>query len=239
MSPEQPMADRIAGLALARFGDRGFAGTSVADLATALGVSKAAIYYHYRSKDALLHRLVDPLLDAIDACIDTYGTPLGPADAAQQLLAGYLAALTAYRQVVTLVATDVAVLNHPEIGPRIRAQNRHLRTLLVAPDQSVPATLRAAAALGAIWRPLVTEPEIDLTHPANQQTLIDAALATLDAGRSSRDGGQRRPRATHPMDRQAQDSLRQSKHPVDPAMAAPAHQHQAETADAEKRAHRR
>jgi AcrR family transcriptional regulator len=113
-----------------------------------LDVSKAAIYYHYRSKDALLHHLVDPLLDAIDTCITSHSHPPPSADTARQLLADYLTVLTAHREIVTWVATDVAVLNHPKLGPRIRAQNRELRTLLVAPDPSVPATLRAAAALG-------------------------------------------------------------------------------------------
>ena len=72
---EERMDRRIARLALARFRVGGFVGTSIADLAGALGVSKAAIYYHYRSKDALLHRLIDPLLDAIDACIQDHTTP--------------------------------------------------------------------------------------------------------------------------------------------------------------------
>ena len=57
-SVDEPMDRRIARLALARFRVGGFVGTSIADLAGALGVSKAAIYYHYRSKDALLHHLV-------------------------------------------------------------------------------------------------------------------------------------------------------------------------------------
>jgi hypothetical protein len=61
----------------------------------------------------------------------------------------------------------------------------------------VPATLRAAAALGAIWRPLITEPEIDLGHIPHRQTLVDAALATLDAGPSSGDGDSRRPSESH------------------------------------------
>ena len=72
---EERMDRRIARLALDRFCVDGFVGTSIADLAGALGVSKAAIYYHYRSKDALLHRLIDPLLDAIDACIQDHTTP--------------------------------------------------------------------------------------------------------------------------------------------------------------------
>ena len=75
---DERMDRRIARLALDRFRVSGFVGTSIADLAGALGVSKAAIYYHYRSKDALLHRLIDPLLDAIDACIQDHTTRPGP-----------------------------------------------------------------------------------------------------------------------------------------------------------------
>ena len=182
---DERMDRRIARLALARFRVGGFVGTSIADLAGALGVSKAAIYYHYRSKDALLHRLIDPLLDAIDACIQDHTTP---ARTPRQLLGAYLTVLIAHREVVPLVATDVAVLNHPKIGPRLRTQNQQLRTLLVAPDTSVAARLRAEAALGAIWRPLIAEPQVDLSDAAHQRILIDAAVAALQPNQSLPDG---------------------------------------------------
>src|SRR4029453_14656500 len=121
---EERMDRRIAQLALDRFRVDGFVGTSIADLAGALGVSKAAIYYHYQSKDALLHHLVDPLLDAIDACIQDHNQP-----------------------------------------PRPPPQTQPPQSLLTAPDTSVAARLRAEAALGAIWRPLIAEPPLDLTSP--------------------------------------------------------------------------
>ena len=178
------MDRRIARLALDRFRVSGFVGTSIADLAGALGVSKAAIYYHYRSKDALLHHLVDPLLDAIDVCIGDHNQPRRTA---QQLLGAYLAVLLAHRQVVPLIATDVAVLNHPSIGPRLHAQNQQLQSLLVAPNTDVAARLRAEAALGAIWRPLIAQPPLDLTSPAHQRILIDAAVATLQPSRPTPD----------------------------------------------------
>jgi AcrR family transcriptional regulator len=171
---------------------RRLAGTSVGDLAGILGVSKAVIYYHYRSKDTLLHRLVDPLLDAIDACIDAHSTPNRPgpgpvgSPAARELLRDYLAVLTAHQEVVPLVTTDIAVLNHPTIGPRIRAQDQRLRTLLAAPDTSAAATLRAEAALGAIRLPLTTQAAVDLTDASHRQTLIDAAFATLKTGQTRR-----------------------------------------------------
>jgi AcrR family transcriptional regulator len=186
---EERMDRRIARLALARFRVSGFAGTSIADLAGALGISKAAIYYHYRSKDALLHHLIDPLLDAIDACIqEGQTTPAASTWTARQLLGDYLAVLIAHREVVPLVATDVAVLNHPTIGPRLRAQNQQLQSLLTAPDISPSARLRAEAALGAIWRPLIAGPEVDLSDTAHQHTLIDAAVATLQPSQPSPDG---------------------------------------------------
>jgi AcrR family transcriptional regulator len=185
---EERMDRRIARLALDRFRVDGFVGTSIADLAGALGVSKAAIYYHYRSKDTLLHHLVDPLLDAIDACIQDHNTPAASARTSRQLLGAYLTVLIAHRDVVPLIATDVAVLNHPSIGPRLRAQNQQLRTRLAGPDTSMSARLRAEAALGAIWRPLIAQPPLDLTDPAHQQILIDAAIATLQPSRSLPNG---------------------------------------------------
>ncbi len=185
---EERMDRRIARLALARFRVGGFAGTSIADLAGALGVSKAAIYYHYRSKDALLHRLIDPLLDATDACIQDHSTPAASARTPRQLLEAYLAVLLAHREVVPLVASDLAVLNHPVIGPRLRAQNQQLESLLTAPDTSPSARLRAEAALGAIRRPLIAEPPVDLSDPAHQHILIDAAAAALQPRRPFPDG---------------------------------------------------
>ena len=91
--------------------------------------------------------------------------------------------------VVPLIATDVAVLNHPQIGPRLHSQNQQLRTLLAGPDTSVSARLRAEAALGAIWRPLIADPPLDLTDRAHQHTLINAAVATLQPSPSVPDGG--------------------------------------------------
>jgi AcrR family transcriptional regulator len=182
---DERMDRRIAHLALARFRVSGYVGTSIADLAGVLGVSKAAIYYHYRSKDALLHRLIDPLLDAIDAFIQDHHQPT---PTARPLLGDYLAVLLAHREVVPLITTDVAVLNHPSIGPRLRAQNQQLQSLLTAPDTSPSARLRAEAALGAIWRPLIAHPPLDLTDPTHQHILIDAAVATLQPSRPHPDG---------------------------------------------------
>jgi AcrR family transcriptional regulator len=54
---EREILERAAEL----FADRGFAGTTVQDIADALGMSRPALYYYVKSKDVLLERLVENL----------------------------------------------------------------------------------------------------------------------------------------------------------------------------------
>jgi len=58
---------RILDAARALFADRGYAGTSMRDLAEELGMTKAALYYHFPGKAQILLALVEPLLDELEA----------------------------------------------------------------------------------------------------------------------------------------------------------------------------
>jgi AcrR family transcriptional regulator len=57
---------RILEAARGLFADRGYAGTSMRDLAEALGITKAALYYHFPGKADILLALVEPLLDDLE-----------------------------------------------------------------------------------------------------------------------------------------------------------------------------
>ena len=58
--PEHVVAstkDRILDIALDLFTEKGFDGTSLREIAEKLGVTKAALYYHFASKDDILMAL--------------------------------------------------------------------------------------------------------------------------------------------------------------------------------------
>lgn len=57
--------------ALALFGEHGYAGTSVAQIIEAAGVSKGGFYHHFPSKDALLQSLVERLAEATAEALHT------------------------------------------------------------------------------------------------------------------------------------------------------------------------
>ncbi len=61
------------------FNERGYDGTSMEDLARALGVTKSAIYYHVPGKEHLLAQALDRALDGLFAVVGDDRATSGPA----------------------------------------------------------------------------------------------------------------------------------------------------------------
>src|SRR5262245_57459112 len=58
---------RILAAARELFVERGYAGTSIRDITERVGVTKASVYYHFSSKEEILHALVVPFIEALEA----------------------------------------------------------------------------------------------------------------------------------------------------------------------------
>ncbi|KAF2418827.1 TetR/AcrR family transcriptional regulator [Microbacterium sp. B35-30] len=76
--------DQVLAVAVALFNEQGYDATSVADLASRLGLTKSALYHHFDSKEQLLALALDEalgelegMLDASDAAADDPAERLG------------------------------------------------------------------------------------------------------------------------------------------------------------------
>ncbi len=61
---------RIVDTALALFSSQGYDATSLQDIADALGLTKAAVYYHFRSKAEILAAVAEPTMEAITLIVE-------------------------------------------------------------------------------------------------------------------------------------------------------------------------
>lgn len=143
--------DDLVAAALEAFVDRGYEGTSVADLADATNLSKAAFVYHFDSKEELLFELSEPLLDELDAVVDYYEVKESDPST---FLGEYLEALCRHHQVASWIDGDKSVLNHGDLGSRLDTNNRRVHMLLTGADPSEVNQARASAILGMMWRPV-------------------------------------------------------------------------------------
>ncbi|RVX43197.1 TetR family transcriptional regulator [Nonomuraea polychroma] len=71
--------ESVLSIAVGVFNERGYDGTSMEDLARALGVTKSAIYYHVPGKEQLLARALDRALDGLFELATDERAATGPA----------------------------------------------------------------------------------------------------------------------------------------------------------------
>ncbi|MEX2504493.1 MAG: TetR/AcrR family transcriptional regulator [Egicoccus sp.] len=97
-------AASLLDVAVRVFNERGYDGTSMGDLATALGISKSSIYHHVAGKDALLGLALDRALSSLFAVLEEPGSTRGPArDRLEHVLRRSVAVLDAELPFVTLL----------------------------------------------------------------------------------------------------------------------------------------
>lgn len=178
---------RIRQVALELFAARGFEKTSLREIADRLSVTKAALYYHFPSKDALLESQVAPLLDEVDALLDDGEALRAGVPRQREFLERYLDLLLGHRALIGWLVNDVAVLAHPAVGLRARAQAQRIQALLGGDAVDLAERVRVTAALGALNSGVANfpgTPSDDLRAP-----LLAAARAVLGLRAGGRRSG--------------------------------------------------
>src|ERR1700761_8839589 len=67
--PRGDTKGRIRAVALELFAEQGYEKTSLREIAERLGVTKAALYYHFRTKDDIVASLFDEFLALVDELV--------------------------------------------------------------------------------------------------------------------------------------------------------------------------
>lgn len=140
---------RIQAVALELFRTQGAEKTSLREIAEQLHVSKAALYYHFRTKDELIASLATPFLEGFATLLDE-AEASDETDIARALVEGYLDLLFEQRGLVRWLREDYGASAHPAIGPVMSDLGQRLRHLMGGAEMSFDEQVRVTAALGAL-----------------------------------------------------------------------------------------
>ncbi len=164
---------RALAVALRMFAERGYANTSLREIADRLGVTKAALYFHYRSKDdllaAILREYVDDLGDLLD---DAAHRPASPATG--EWLLRELAQQRGRwgSDLLRLIRQNYAEISRLPVVADMRQAHRRLLLALSGPGADLADRVRAQAALVALEGPVLLPGDDD-----DEQATRAAALA--------------------------------------------------------------
>jgi AcrR family transcriptional regulator len=169
--------DRVREVALRLFLRHGFSHTTLQDIADELGLTRAALYYHYRSKDHLIASLIQPAKDAVDAFLDRAGRTEPPA---RELLEGFFDLNYHHRRIFLALVRDPTGLGSVDAEGLVTELAAHAQRLLAGDDPTPDRRIRAVVAINGLSRCATVLP--DIPHDELRRRSVDLALRIVEEG---------------------------------------------------------
>lgn len=168
---------QIKEVALDLFTTKGYSATSLREIAERMNFTKAALYYHFATKDAMLEWMLEPLLEAHEKLLDASPESLSNIEEQRDYLSAHLDVVMGHRNLAAMFTSDPAVFTNETVGPRVQAMLGRIINLLSGGGSGVE-TVRAMATLQTLGTAVHPLPGSDAEVHA---TLLGAALAILQS----------------------------------------------------------
>lgn len=178
--PYRAAQTRVIAAAVELFGIHGVGGTSLQMIANAIGVTKAAVYHQFKSKDQIVIAVIEADMARLEEAVDAAEaeSEAGHPQALDRLIVRLVDLAVEHRRMVPMLQSDPAVA-------RLLAQHEPFRHLmdrlyrLLAGDGDnggpVPAAMLSSAIGGAVMHPLV----VDVDDDTLRASLLDIARRFL------------------------------------------------------------
>lgn len=151
--------------ALDLFGEHGVSGTSLQMIADALGVTKAAVYHQFRSKDAIVLAVAEHELRGLETALDAAEAEGSTVQARAVLLTQVIDLAIARRRVASTLQSDPVVIRLLGQHEPFQRLMERLFSVLLGDSTDVRARVQAAmlsAAIGGgVTHPFVTDIDDD------------------------------------------------------------------------------
>jgi len=152
---------RIITATLPLFADHGVSGTSLQMIADALGVTKAAVYHQFPSKDEIVLAVAEVELARLEVAIDAAEAETSRIRAREVLLTQVVDLAVERRRMASALQGDPVMIRLLGEHPPFRDLMTRLYTVLLGEEPGaasrVPAAMIAGAIGGAVANPLVDD----------------------------------------------------------------------------------
>jgi AcrR family transcriptional regulator len=180
--PQKPLSaaqTRIIEAALREFAKNGVGGTSLQMIADAIGVTKAAVYHQYRTKDEIVRAVAAAEFDRLETVLDVAESEVDGDRARKAALTMIIELAVQRRRENSTILTDPLVGRLFARDQRpvkvVKRLNRLLMGPDAGPDTEIATVMLTAAISGAVIHPMVIRLD-DETLRAQLRTLAERFL---------------------------------------------------------------
>ena len=177
---------RIQQVALELFAEQGYERTSLREIAERLGVTKAALYYHFKSKEDIVRSFTEDYFSRLDALIAWGREQPSSADTATELLDRYITIVMEGSEVFRMLQQNQAALSSLASAKHrselFRERMDGLVGILTEPDAPLAGQIRAAVALASVSFGCMFFADRAAKPDELREVVLDIAFGLVDAG---------------------------------------------------------
>ena len=152
---------RIIEAALVLFAEHGISGTSLQMIAGAIGVTKAAVYHQYNTKDEIILAVAEAVLSRLEAAVTAAEAERSRSRAREMLVAQMIDLAVERRRMASVLQRDPVMLRFLEEHETFRRVMERVNRVLMGdasdPRARVLAAMLAGGIAGAVIHPLVLD----------------------------------------------------------------------------------
>ncbi|MEU6243664.1 TetR/AcrR family transcriptional regulator [Streptomyces sp. NPDC047024] len=180
---------RIQDVALELFAEQGYEKTSLREIAERLDVTKAALYYHFKTKEEIIVSLFRDLTQPIEDLIEWGQGQPHTLETKQEIVRRYSEALAGAEPLFRFMQENQATVRELRIGETFKDRMRGLRDIIIDPDAQLTDQVRCISALFTLHAGMFLLQDLEGDAEKRRQAVLEVAVDMVtQAHESARDG---------------------------------------------------
>lgn len=180
---------RIQDVALELFAEQGYEKTSLREIAERLGVTKAALYYHFKTKEDILVGLFQDLQRPIDELIEWANIQPRTLDTKREILLRYSEALTDAAPLFRFMQENQATVRELSVGETFKDRMIRMIDTIKEPDAALPDQVRCISALFTMHAGMFLLRDVEGDPEDKRKAVLEVAIDLVTQAH----GGSRQP----------------------------------------------
>jgi AcrR family transcriptional regulator len=170
---------RIQDVALQLFAEHGYEKTSLREIAEHLDVTKAALYYHFKTKEQIIVSLFEDLTQPIEDLIEWGREQPHTLETKLEMLRRYGQALTDAAPLFRFMQENQATVRDLRIGEAFKDRLRGMRDILMDPDAELVDQVRCVSALFTLHAGMFVMQDIEADPVERQKAVMEVAIGLV------------------------------------------------------------
>lgn len=173
--------ERIQQIAISLFSEMGYERTSLREIAERLGVTKAALYYHFKTKEDIAASFFDSYAEDVDRICEWGEAEPRTIETRIEILRRYAEVIRSHVEVLRFQQFNLAALTRLDRGSLFRQRLLRLHSLLAEEDDELLHRMRAWDALTTLYSNWITFPRTVDSDQEVREASLRIAIRLLEA----------------------------------------------------------